>query len=443
MNTDKPVTLLPAITLLCVDDEPGILAALERLLRQDGYRILCADSGNAGLEIMAHEPVDIVISDMLMPAMNGAEFLAQVRARWPRTLRIVMTGHASLASTIAAINKGEIFHYIAKPWDDAALRITIRHAAERQLLSAERLRLEALTLQKNDELQALNASLEKKVAERTAQVLQEHRRVLVANEKLKAGFSLSIKVFSNLIEMSDPLSAGHSRRVAHTAKRIAEKLALDRSAIQDIVIAALLHDIGKLTLPESVRRMPLVSMNAEDLALYKSHAVKGELALLAIPELRTAARLIRAHHERFDGLGFPDGLSGSEIPLGAAILAVANDYDTHQISRTETVLMAPGEAQDVITAARGKRYAPVVVDAFLSQAETGISGQPSDDHMVLRELALTADQLEPGMILSRDLISGDGLLLLAADIPLDDELIGMIRESRTFPIHVDGDSIRP
>lgn len=443
MNREQSLSGHPTLTLLCVDDEPGILHALERLLRLDGYRVLCASSGLEGLEMLEKEAVDIVISDMQMPGMSGAEFLARARSRWPQTLRIVLTGHASLASTLEAINTGEIFHYITKPWDDHALRITIRHAAERQVQVIERLRLERLTREQNEALKQLNASLEKKVEERTAQLRQEHQHALVANEKLKAGFSISIRVFSNLIEMSDPYSAGHSHRVAELARLIAGQLGLERTAIQDILIAGQLHDIGKLALPENLRRTSIASMGDDDLALYKSHPVKGEMAVLAIPELRKAARLIRAHHERFDGLGFPDGLTGDDIPLGGRILAVANDYDNHQLSRTETSMMSPAEARDAIAASRGKRYAPDVVDAFLSLPESVIAGLQGAGRVVYRELSLTADQLEPGMILSRDLISKDGLLLLAADIPIDPELICMIKESGETPLHVDADSIRP
>src|SRR3990172_3319899 len=105
-------------TLLCVDDEPNILSSLRRLFRAKGYRVLVAESGNAGLQVLATEAVDLVISDMRMPEMDGAHFLELVRARWPDTIRILLTGYADVSSIIEAINRGEIYRYIAKPWDD-------------------------------------------------------------------------------------------------------------------------------------------------------------------------------------------------------------------------------------------------------------------------------------------------------------------------------------
>ena len=115
-----------AATLLIVDDEPGILSSLRRLLRPAGYKIHTAESGQAGLLVLEQEKVDLVISDMRMPEMDGAKFLEQVRARWPGTTRILLTGYADVNSTIEAINRGEIFRYLAKPWDDNDLMLVVR-----------------------------------------------------------------------------------------------------------------------------------------------------------------------------------------------------------------------------------------------------------------------------------------------------------------------------
>ena len=159
-------TLAPA-TLLFVDDEPGILSSLRRLFRPHGYRILVAESGALGLAELEKTPVDLVISDMRMPEMDGATFLKAVRQRWPDTVRILLTGYADVTSTVAAINEGEIYRYVSKPWDDNEIVNTVREALERYRLKQENLRLTALTQSQNEELKGLNASLEQKVAERT------------------------------------------------------------------------------------------------------------------------------------------------------------------------------------------------------------------------------------------------------------------------------------
>lgn len=190
-------------TILFVDDETNILSALKRLFRPLGYRIITAESGAAGLLVLEENTVDLVISDMRMPEMNGAQFLEQVRQKWPDAVRILLTGYADVGSTIAAINKGEIYRYIAKPWDDNDIVLTVRHALERKNLELEKQRLEALTLKQNEELKDLNANLEAKVRERTEEVRQTMGLLEVAHKQLKESYLTSLKVFSNLMELRE------------------------------------------------------------------------------------------------------------------------------------------------------------------------------------------------------------------------------------------------
>ncbi|MBY0572504.1 MAG: response regulator, partial [Undibacterium sp.] len=211
-------------TLLFVDDEPNILMALRRLFRAKGYRILTAESGALGLEILSKEHVDLIVSDMRMPVMDGARFLEQVRQKWPHTIRLLLTGYSDIQSILDAINRGEIYRYITKPWDDNDIALVIQHALERQALEKEKNRLEQLSRAQNEQLKLLNASLEAKVAARTADLNKERESVLVANEKLKVNFITSIKVFSSLIEMRGGNLSGHSRRVADLARKLAIKL---------------------------------------------------------------------------------------------------------------------------------------------------------------------------------------------------------------------------
>jgi len=402
--------------LLCVDDEPNILSSLRRLFRQLGYRTTVANSGKEGLQALEENgnDIDLVISDMRMPEMDGAQFLETVRERWPDVVRILLTGYADISSTIAAINKGQIFRYIAKPWDDADIEITIRQALERKQLERDKKRLEALTAKQNEELKALNYSLEEKVQART-------QELALANEKLKNGFITSVKVFANLIELREGNLAGHSRRVADLARKLANKLGLSPKEAQDVFLSGLLHDIGKIGLPDALLAKAQTQMSGDDLGLYRKHPQKGEQSLMALEELRGAATIIRAHHERFDGQGFPDGLSGLAIPLGARILALANDYDGLQIGVVSPRRLSAEEAKKLVVEGRGKRYDPQVVDAFI-----GLAGAPEPERKP--EIALPVAELMPGMVLARDLMARDGTLLLAADYLLDMSLIRQIRD---------------
>ena len=411
----------PVATLLCVDDEANIVAALKRLFRPHGYRVLTAQSGADGLCILAEEAVDLVISDMRMPEMDGAQFLEQVRARWPDSVRILLTGYADVDSTVAAINKGEIYRYLSKPWNDQEVLLVVRDAIERRQLERENRRLEELTRRQNVDLQQLNEGLEALVEQRTVEMRRALDSLAEANGKLKSGFLTSIKVFSNLIELREGREAGHSRRVAELARRMAQRLAMSQAEIQEVMLAGLLHDVGKIGLPDAAMAKPESHMNAEERAQLRKHPARGEAALMALDQLRGVAALLRSHHERFDGQGYPDGLRGKAIPLGARILAVANDFDALQLGRMNPRRHTAAEARALIQLAAGKRYDPSVVAAFLELVGTPEAAPP-------REMGLAVGSLQPGMALTRDLISREGVLLLAADYVLDAALIAQFLE---------------
>jgi response regulator RpfG family c-di-GMP phosphodiesterase len=403
--------------VLCVDDEPNILSSLRRLLRGQGYQVLTAESAKDGLQILASEPVDIVISDMRMPEMDGARFLEKVREGWPETLRMLLTGYADIQSILDAINRGEIYRYITKPWDDNDLLLILRHGLERKLLEDEKKRLEALTQAQNEELKLLNSSLEAKVEQRTAQLKRAHDEMVVFNEKLKNTFLTSIKVFSNLIEMRGDNLAGHSRRVADLARRIAARMGLEQREVQEIFIAGLLHNIGKIGFSDDLLSLPVTLMNGEQLSQYRKYPVHGEQLLMPLEDLRGAAKLVRLHQERFDGEGFPDRLSGFNIPLGARILALASDYDNLQIGTFSQRRLRPDEALALTLQGAGKRYDPSVVNAF----EEILSGRAARE--TIPEEGLPPARLRAGMVTSRDLVTKDGFLLLSADHVLTERLI--------------------
>ena len=430
-------------TILCVDDEANILSALRRLLRPTGHRILTAESGTAGLELLATEPVDLVISDMRMPEMDGAQFLEQVRERWPHTMRLLLTGYADMTSTVNAINRGQIYRYIAKPWNDAELPQIIKEALERQRLLAENARLQALTQAQNEQLLELNQGLERKVTERTSELNQVNSFLNLANQQLKQKFLVSIKMFSGLIEMRGGVIAGHSRRVAELARRLANECGVDERLQHDIFLAGLLHDIGKLGLSDGLLTRPVSSMNGTQMAEYCRHAVDGETALMPLDELREAARLIRSHHEHFNGHGFPDSLQAQEIPLGSRILAVVNDYDGFQIGTLAERKLGPEQALAMLQQLAGKRYDPEVVEALTRLLEQERKAPAS-------ERRVPADQLTPGMVLAHDFLSNNGALLLVAETPLTPLIIARMQTMTArhqpplvLPIRVDAEKQLP
>ena len=413
-----------APTLLCVDDEPNILAALRRLLRQAGYRVLSADSGAAGLLVLASENVDLVISDMRMPAMDGARFLEQVRARWPDTIRLLLTGYSDVNAILAAINRGEIHRYITKPWDDNDILLVVQHALERRTLGLERDRLEALTRHQNAALMALNDSLEAKVAARTGELKAAHDTLVLSNDKLKNSFITTIKILSSMIEMRGGHLVGHSRRVADLARQLALKLGMEAKQVQEVFIAALLHDIGKIGFSDGLLATPASRLAGEYLGAFRKHPLRAEQLLMPLEDLRGSAAIVRAHQERFDGAGFPDGVSGLAIPLGARILALASDFHNFQNGMLLARRVPPEDAKQIIYAASGKRYDPLVVVAFRALFEGDVALPPAD-------LAMLSHQLLPGMVLARDLLARDGVMLLSAEHVLTAGLIRQVQDFET------------
>ncbi len=415
----SPDTLPPVV--LCVDDEPNILASLRRLFRAQGYQVRIAEGGAAGLQILESETVDLVISDMRMPEMDGAQFLQQVRERWPGTMRLLLTGHADVASIIDAINRGEIHRYITKPWDDNDIALLVRHALERKSLEADKLRLEALAARQNAELKALNTSLEQRVAARTAELGTANNALLQANADLKTGYLTTLKVFSSLIEMRGGQLAGHSRRVADLAQRMALKLGLDGKQVQDVFVAALLHEIGKLGFPDEMLSTPVASMSSKQTAEYRQHVVRGEQLLMPLPDLHAAAACVGAQLERFDGTGFPKQLFEQAIPQGARILAVASDYDNLQLGVLAQRRLNDQEARVAVQRGSATRYDPLVVDALMEILGAAVTKEP--EPVAAGEAPLSARALLPGMVLARDLIAPSGLLVLSTGHKLDAHMI--------------------
>lgn len=408
MNTAAPPTVL------CVDDEPNILSALQRVLRAEGVRLQLAGGGEQALALMEQAPAELVVSDMRMPGVDGLQLLEQLQARWPDTVRILLTGHADVASAVGAVNRGAVFRYLQKPWDDIELRAAVREGLHRRALEREAVRLQALTAEQNEALARLNVELEARVQARTAELRQAH-------ERLKRGYLHSIRVFSNLLELRGGPLAGHGRRVAELGRDIAKRIGMDEEAVMQVFVAGLVHDIGLLGAGDRVLSTPVPRQTAEDQLRYRQHPAAGEQALMALEELQPLLPLIRGHHERWDGQGYPDHLAGEAIPLGARVLALADTFDELQNGHLVAQALSREEARAVVRRGRGTQFDPAVVDAFWIETEP--AAPAANPGRVLR-----TDALAGGMVLAADLYSAGGMLMLTAGHTLTPALIRRIRE---------------
>ncbi len=342
--------------ILCVDDEPNILSSLRRMFMASGHQVTTADSAAMGLEILALESFDAIICDMRMPNMDGAAFFEQVRRQWPLPVRLLLTGHADTTSAIAAINQGEIYRYITKPWVDDELIAILNSAFELLQLKQEREELLQLALQQNNEL-------EEKVQIRTADLNQ-------ANEKLKVSYISSIKAFSNLLDLRKSNLLAHSRKVAYLSMEISKLAGFDDKRSQEVFIAGLLHDIGKIGMSDRVLSTSIAELPLSDLELYKNHPSMGASCLVSLDDMTEVSAMIRAHHERFDGKGFPDGLRGEEIPMGGRILAIVEAYEELKNADISKVHQSKEQAQKIIAGLVGKYFCPQATDLFFKALKT-------------------------------------------------------------------------
>lgn len=422
MSAAAAAAAAPPVTILCVDDEPNILASLQRLFRKNNFRVLCADGAAAGLAVLEQETIDVVMSDMRMPQCSGADFLERVRERWPSTMRLLLTGYADIGSIVGAINRGEIYRYITKPWKEEEILLVVRDTLGRRALEQEKDGLEQLIRAQNRSLLDLNGRLEERVRSRTAEVQSAQQALLASNDRLKGNFLTSIKILSSMIEMRGGAMAGHGRAVADLARKVALRMGLSAREAQDVFLAGLLHEIGKVGFPDGLLCMPEYALKGDALGHYRKYPQQGEQLLMPLDELRVAAGVVGAHRERFDGTGFPNRLAGFDIPVGARILAVAYDFEALQSGQLVQRKVDGRQAAGLLLESRGKRYDPDVIAAFCD-VRTG-------RHVTAEvpNIAMGVGHLRPGMTLGRDLVSDEGALLLSADHVLNERLLRQLAD---------------
>lgn len=403
-----PEAIGAGFSVLAVDDEPNIVSALRRTLRSRGFTVHTALGGPEGLELLDKQPVDAIISDMRMPEMTGAQFLQHARAKMPDAVRILLTGYADITSTIEAVNQGEIFRYLSKPWDDDVLLSVLSDGLERKRLARERDQLLALTREQNEQLQRHADELEGKVRERT-QDLQK------ANERIGEDFKGTVKMLSTILEQRPGLTGGSARRVAEHVRRLGPRVGLAGAELQDTIYAALLEDLGKLTFPEQWLTTPMHMLPGRDRDEFMKHPLHGDGYLMSLESLRGAGRVLRSLYERWDGKGVPAHLKGENIPLGSRVLRAASEYERLRAGSIESRQFSHQDACNWLKNGSETRFDPQVAAAFVALLNEDPDAVPTK--------VLPVSGLKPGMVLAQDLTAGIGVLLLSKDHKLDDTMI--------------------
>ncbi|HEX9022594.1 MAG TPA: HD domain-containing phosphohydrolase [Geobacteraceae bacterium] len=410
--------------VLFVDDEEYILKSLKRLLGDEDIDVLTATSGEEGLELLRQvQDIGLIVSDQRMPGLLGADFLQQAREIAPDALRIMLTGYADITATIEAINKGGAYRYISKPWNDEEMLLTIRDGLRQSGLIAENKRLSALVRKQNVELKEWNDNLKSRVLEQTTAIRIRNNELGELNYKLQRNYEGCLKAFSGLVELRDRETENHSRNVARLSGIAAENLNLPAAELEIIKVAALLHDIGKIGIADSLLHGDTERMTPEGFAEYRLHAVRGQTALDSIEDLRPAGLLIRHHHENFDGSGFPDRLSREEIPLGARLIGMADFLDRSFVrNRADNAVEM---ALKTTRAELGRKLDPALyphMEQPFRDIYTRFTGKSG-----MVEMELHPKDLREGMIVAREVRSGTGLLLLGSGEALETGKIMALR----------------
>ncbi len=317
-------------TVLIVDDEENNIQLLKRTLR-GGYNILTAHNGVEALEVVKNqgENISLIVSDQKMPVMEGTEFLKEVRKINPTIVKILLTGHVDTDIIVSAINDCDLFQYILKPFEPEELKIAVESGVDKYVLAA-------------------------------------HNKKFY--KELKELFYKTIRAISNALDTRDAYTNGHSLRVTLYSMILARELHFDDSYLEDIEIAGLLHDIGKIVIPKNIL-CKNGKLTDEEFVVMKSHPSVGEKIVLNIKKLQTISEWVKSHHEKWDGRGYPDGLKGTEIPLAGRIIALADTYDAMTSTRPYRTALSHEVAMAEIERCIGTQFDPDLGKIFLSLSD--------------------------------------------------------------------------
>lgn len=349
--------------VLFVDDEVNILKAVQRLLRHEPWTVLTASRASEALELLERSPAQVVVSDQRMPEMSGVDLLSAIRTRHPDVVRMMLTGYTEMNVAVEAINRGEIYRLITKPWNDEELKATLRQAFDHHDLKNEIKRLNQVTREQNLKLQDMNRNLEGKVRERTKQLADKHHELRIA-------YVQTIRTLAEAVDAKDPYTRGHSERVGVYASKMGRELGLPRDLIERVYISGLLHDVGKIGVRDMVITKPdrLTPAEYEEM---KAHPEIGARILQPVAFLADVVECVRHHHEWYDGSerGYPSRLRGDRIPLPSRIILVADTVEAMTSDRPYRRRLDLDAVLAELRKYSGSQFDPACADVMLRLLE--------------------------------------------------------------------------
>jgi len=332
--------------ILVVDDEEAIREVISTLLEAQGFRCTTCQNGRKGLEAFRQDTYDLVLSDIVMPEMDGLKLLAELRLDDPDVPVIMVTAMHDISIALEAIRAGA-YDYVLKPFEKDQLYLSVRRALDHRRLVLEN--------------RIYQSDLEQLVAERTQQLS-------IALQDLEQSYDYTLEALGGALDAKDAETEGHCQRVTAFTITIARAMGVDKGLLRHIARGAFLHDIGKMGVPDSILRKP-GPLTTQEREIMRRHCEIGFSMLQRIPFLKEAAEIVLSHQEFFDGTGYPRGLSGEQIPLGARIFAVADTLDAMISDRPYRKALPISAARDEIRRFAGRQFDPRVVEVFLAQPE--------------------------------------------------------------------------
>ena len=328
-------TLLNERAVTLIDDEPASLDVLVRAARGFDFDCQSATCAEVGLELLRQRPTPVLVTDLRMPGRGGLWLVEEARRRWPDMSVVVVTAGVE-DEGLAQCLDGGVQYYFLKPIRLDEFRHALNAAWQAHALFHERQRYQRL--------------LERIVTRQTQQ--------------LKSTFLSAVDSLVRILEARDAYTSGHSLRVRTYAMRLGRRMGLDVRTKKALNIAAKLHDIGKVGVPESILNKP-GPLSADELAAVRQHPVMGERILGPIIRNRAVLAAIRGHHERYDGFGYPDGLCGDAIPLLARLITIADSFDAMTSSRAYRDPLTPADALATLADGAGAQFDPTLVPLFV------------------------------------------------------------------------------
>lgn len=404
MSPDAPASIL------IVDDEPVVLSALKETLEREKFHVVACASPRKALTILAEENFAVIISDQRMPEMLGLDFLVASRECRPHASRILITAVLSLPTIVDAINKGEIFRFVAKPWLREELIATVRNAIQRHELITRNQALQEETVRLNQDLTAANEALQAKVTD-----LERQRQQLdAANGELNMRYEHSLELCRRILMAYDPILGNQAKALVEFVDQMAATDHFTPAERHALRSAAWLCDLGLIGVPRellrSFRQKPQ-DLTPRERAMLHHHPIYSQTLAALVDSRSDVGETIRQHHENFDGTGYPDGISGKSISWPARCLGVAVGF-------VESGLRQQA-ASALILERAGTLYDPEAVRLFMKV--THLVSLPRQVREVLLE------ELEPGMVLASGIYSPHGLLLVGEGQTLGSGVIAKIQ----------------